>query len=253
MQNGICRLCCQRKDLVEAHIWPKFVYKRYVSDIKEGGVFLDLGKGRRTNKQYKEFWFCETCDNETLAQWEGNASKLCASLDKRPMEPLPYDNGLLPFLVSVSWRTAMLDVQQRGVKGGKHLDAALKHWRQFLRHKKTSVDPYTQHVFVIVPAHPEIELHKAAGGQVFPENGLVLSQIGPLWIVGLYDRRRLPVSDLRIWNQSQIHPSGGNLKAIEAWRVGGNVTLEFAKILSKREALTKKQLLDLFVENPKKR
>lgn len=55
----------------------------------------------------------------------------------------------------------------------------------------------------------------------------VLSQLGPLYFVGLLDRRHLSHDDIKAWSASELHPDGGTIAPIAEWRPGQNVTLAF--------------------------
>ena len=192
METGICRLCGQRKDIVDSHVWPKFAYKRYASDLNKGGAFLDLSKKKLTNAQYTAYWFCEECDNETLSAGETHAGQLCAALDAQPTVARAYDHRLLAFVTSISWRSAMHHVVSGGVRDEGRLREAMRHWQQYLLGRKSRVEPFTQHLLVVYPT--DFDTHKALGGQVFLDKHLLLSQIGPLLIVGLLGHKQLSVA-----------------------------------------------------------
>ena len=127
------------------------------------------------------------------------------------------------------------------------LREAMRHWHQYLLGRKSRVEPFTQHLFVVYPT--DFDTHKALGGQVFLDNHLVLLQIGPLLIVGLLGHKQFSVSNLRIWESSRVRPEGGQVKAVEAWRVGSQITLEFMRLLCKRDFRFKKKVVDLFGPN----
>ena len=66
------------------------------------------------------------------------------------------------------------------------------------------------------------------------EVSLALSQIGPLFIVGLLDHKSLSDTEKAIWNHSKLRITGGAIRPISSWQVGvnvsdgKNVTLRFA-------------------------
>ncbi len=80
---------------------------------------------------------------------------------------------------------------------------------------------------------------------MFIDDGLVLSQIGPLFIVGLLGRSYLSLDEIKVWNRSELLPGGGQVTPIQEWRVGGNITLRFARFLARHEIFVIKGVLDV--------
>src|SRR5262249_47177199 len=116
MPIGNCHLCGQRRELIDSHVWPKFAYKRYAADQSAGGSFVDLGKMRIHNLHEKRPWFCQDCDGVTLSQFEDYAAQFCRAIEARPTDPRPYNDRLLKFAVSISWRTSKLFLEDPGFK-----------------------------------------------------------------------------------------------------------------------------------------
>src|SRR5665213_3487003 len=93
--KGFCRLCGTEAVLVDGHIWPKFIYKQYVSDLAKGGSFITLtGRSRRgpqtSNRQITKDMFCAKCDNETIGTLDQEASILCKRFDANQIDAQPY-------------------------------------------------------------------------------------------------------------------------------------------------------------------
>ena len=251
MAAGICHLCGQRREIVDSHVWPRFAYKRYVSDHKKGGQFIDLQMGNlNAQRQYTQPWFCEHCDRDVLGKNEKFAAELCDKLEKAPTDTHPYDGCLLPFAVSISWRTVKCVCDGKQRSGDELVEVASRRWKDYLRGKERHIGPYTQHLFVVFDR--DASMHKALGGGVFVHERLVLSQIGPLFIIGLLDRSHLSVADLDVWSHSKISDEGGTIKPISAWRVGTEITLECARFLARHDSVVKRRLLEMAVTRSKK-
>jgi hypothetical protein len=238
-----CHLCGQPAELVESHVWPKFAYKRYVSDLSKGGSFLDLRKGAISNAQYKRAWFCPTCDNERLGSVENSAAGFCRTLEAGQSAPVRYDDRFLRFATSVSWRTLKLWMEEQPTRPTESLKRVLRQWKDFLNEKKNDVGPFTQHLFVVFGAL--VDWHKALGGTVFSREQVVLSQVGPLFIAGLLERNHLNASERRSWDHSKIARSGGQFTPVKAWRVPTELTRDFARLLKRHEVTTAQRIINL--------
>lgn len=230
---GKCHLCDKMKELRESHVWPAFAYKRFAADQSKGGRFADLSKQRLSNEQYTLPWFCSDCE-QILSATENYAARLCTRIDNDPTGQHDYDENLLRFATSISWRTLKFYLAaEEGARSTR--EDAYSHWKRYLRGTRTGINPYTQHVYVIV--NNVHGLDKALGGQVFPEQHLVLSQIGPLFIVGLLNPDRFSADDQITWRNSKIRSTGGTISPVKLWKTGEgnpkahNITLAFARLL----------------------
>jgi hypothetical protein len=250
MAVGICQLCGQHTEIINSHIWPRFAYKRYVSDLKKGGQFLDLQTGNtNAQKQYTLPWFCECCDRDVLGKNEKYAAEFCDMLEKRPTETHSYDGRFLSFAVSISWRTVKSCWKARGSNGDGSVHTASQRWKDHLRGKKQNLGPFTQHLFIVFDR--DASLHKGLGGGVFAAERLVLSQIGPLFIIGLLDRKHIPVADLDVWSHSKLSEEGGTVTPISAWRVGTEITMDCARFLARHDAVVKTRMLEMVHQSRK--
>jgi hypothetical protein len=228
--EGTCRLCGETAALLNCHVWPRFAYKDFVSDRTKGGSFIDLKKGIPTNVQEKKPWFCTDCDQRRIGNAETYAAEFCRTLTKAPTSAHKYEGILQTFAVSISLRTAMLYMEGHRLARYSELKAACGVWKEFLLgRRKAGIMPYSQHLFVVFGE--QVGWHRGLGGYPFVEAGLILSQVGPLFIVGLTNRRRHEKSDWRIWRRSEITLAGGSVEPISAWRVGGNITHAFGRVL----------------------
>jgi hypothetical protein len=89
-------------------------------------------------------------------------------------------------------------------------------WRRRLLGKSGGIKSYTQHVFNIID-NP-FGLDKMLGGALPDRSGLVLSQIGPLIMVGLLDPQNLTSEERAVWDNSRVRVSGGIIKPIVDWK-----------------------------------
>lgn len=101
---GKCRLCDEEKSLQESHIIPKFIFK-WLKDTSATGY---LRKSNNINKRVqdglKQPWLCTSCE-QRISKWEKYfADKIFYPL-VTGVEKVGYNQELLKFCVSISWRT----------------------------------------------------------------------------------------------------------------------------------------------------
>ncbi len=185
MPTGICALCKAYRELQLSHIWSSFGYKRYVANQKRGGAFLDLPKQKSHNKQVKDYLLCAECE-QRLSRNETGAAGFLDQVAKSPASAHNYDLSLHDFAVSISWRAALYL--------GADMELACDQWRRYLLGKRGDVGAFTQHAFIAfgqdIPGR-DVEWHKSLGGQVFVKERFVLSRMGPLLIVGHFEKTHL--------------------------------------------------------------
>lgn len=245
MDFGQCRLCGKVKKLVEGHIWPAFAYKQYVS-AKDGGQFTDLGRGCRTNRQYTKHWFCDTCDNKILGGSEGHAARVLRRLDANPESSQTYNDDFIRFATSLTWRVMMVCWEHLEQYQLEALFPACQVWREFLRGKRAGLGRFSQHGFVVYD--PICGMHRMLGGESFRDRDMVLSQVGPLMIVGRLGLSPSRMSDAAIWRRSQIKQGGGLIKSLKEWRVGDSITWDLTSLLLRHERRIKSDGVDLELE-----
>jgi hypothetical protein len=163
------------------------------------------------------------------------------TIESAPDASHDYDANLLHFAVSISWRTTLFHVERNEVRQGpkfvpsEEIRSACRIWRHYLLGKRATVGAFSQHIFLV--HDKEIGRHHVAGGCVYEDRGLVLSQVGPLQIIGLF--RRPDVADHHSWKSSEVSRSGGIIHPVKEWRVGtsrdSTVSLELCKLLCAHE------------------
>jgi hypothetical protein len=183
-----------------------------------------------------------------LGKDEKYVAEFCERLAKAPTDVYDYDRRLSRFAVSISWRTAKFWHERLRHKADERAKKAYKRWKDYLRGRTGQLGQYTQHLFIVFD--PEVPLHKGLGGQVFVEDRVVLSQVGPLFIIGLLDRSQLSGKDIEMWSHSKIYEDGGAIKPVLEWRVGSEVTPDFARFLNWHEMRTKYLISRVAADRP---
>jgi hypothetical protein len=244
MIAGKCHLCDQIRDLRDSHVWPKFAYKRFAADQSKGGRCADLSKQRLSNEQYTRDWFCGECE-QSMAVNEKYAAEFCSRIESDRTSDQSYDGRLLRFATSISWRTLKYHTEEvhRGAIRSRWI--AYDYWKRYLRGTRSGINPCTQHVYVMTDNNSGGEL--AVGGTIYAHQSLILSQIGPLLIVGKLGQQSLSASEERIWQMSKLRGTGGALKVVDLSRTEGiankhEVTREFARIIGGFDAEKRRRI-----------
>jgi hypothetical protein len=147
-----CRLCLQQCKLENSHIVPNFVM-RWLKETSGTG-FLRSGQtpNRRSQDGYKLYWLCPACE-DLFAEWEMEfATKVFHPLTSGKASKFQYQEWLLKFAVSLSWRCLLY---MREVSGLTHFSEALRReaeraltkWSEFLLGRQPHPGKYEQHLW----------------------------------------------------------------------------------------------------------
>ena len=143
LKTGECQLCCEVQELQDSHVWSKFAYKRYAADQSKGGRFADLFKMKLTNEKYTASWFCSDCEQKFGEQAAGT---LCANIERNPNSLQTYDEDILRYITSISWRTLKFFYKDRPNRSIQGQWEGAKQWRRYLCTCADGVKGHTQHV-----------------------------------------------------------------------------------------------------------
>lgn len=229
--KGQCRLCGGYAVLQDSHIFPRFAYKNFVADIAKGGSFTDITSLRRHNKQWTDYWFCQSCE-QRIGDSETYVSEFLREVVRNPEGPHRYERRLLTFATSISLRLAMAAA---GKATKDQVKEPVKRWKQFLLGRSKSVGPFTQHAFIAFGEDApgkDAEWHKSMGFAIPPGEGLIVSRIGPLLQVAFLHNKHLRLAELNTWQVSELSSQGGTLPSIAKNRGEAALTEEFARLLN---------------------
>jgi hypothetical protein len=230
-----CHLCSKKRTLRQSHVWPQFAYKRYVSVPSKSGRFVDVFTMTVQNRQYRRPWLCDDCE-QTLSRSERPIANLCDRIETDPDADQEYDEHMLRFATSVSWRTLKLYYEEKPNAAIEKMWVAAKRWKQYICGSRTGIAPFTQHTYV-VNDNPQ-GFDKMIGGVAVPEQSLVFSQIGPLLVIGLMNPQHLSAREKAIWRPAQITSPTDTIRPLRTWIAGRgdlgnqNITLPFAGLLA---------------------
>ena len=148
--KGICHLCDNSKERAESHVIPSFVYKWIKKSSGSGYLRAGLNPNRRVQDGNKYYWLCGDCEG-LFSKWENRfAKELFHPMVKGEVGKVSYDDWLLKFCVSVSWRVLHLYLVEHNLK---HYSDQMKDnakqthqiWREFLIGARPHPDYCEQH------------------------------------------------------------------------------------------------------------
>ena len=149
--EGQCRLCLKQGKLENSHIIPSFLY-RWLKETSGTG-FLRFGRSpnRRVQDGYKDYWLCPNCE-DLLSKWETEfAEKVFHPLVSGQASTFQYQDWLLKFGVSLSWRVLLYiketaDLSHFPERLRQETDKALARWAAFLLGQESHPAKYEQHM-----------------------------------------------------------------------------------------------------------
>lgn len=135
MQDGICQLCKQPKELLESHIVPRFIYRHFKETSATGYLRHNECINRRVQDGAKRRLLCAECEGN-FNEWETIvANKLYYPLAKGNLISSRYGPWLLKFAVSVSWRVLLwistVPNSRRRIKGNGSYLTPCEHGKTF--------------------------------------------------------------------------------------------------------------------------
>jgi hypothetical protein len=136
MAQGTCLLCGAVAALQDSHVLPAFVFRALKEHSATGHIRSSESPNRRVQDGVTQPWLCVECE-ASFSRWERDFSNNILRPWRDGVVETAYDDWLLKFCVSVSWRVlkyckgrneaaAYTDAQE------KLFDNAERVWREFL-------------------------------------------------------------------------------------------------------------------------
>lgn len=221
MINGNCKLCNKSAPLQESHIIPKFVF-RWMKN-SSGGVPLRFGENpnKRVQDGFKAKWLCLNCE-QLFSKWE---TKFCNEFfhpyNENQSLRFEYQNWLLLFCVSLSWRVLNMYLDHESCDFNKtQMDLALKaneQWKNFLLGKAETPSIFEQHLLPVgiinstmldMPSNMNRYLTRGVdtdfGHSEDGDTNFIYTKIGPVIIVGF-----ISMPARHVWRGAKIKVNRG--------------------------------------------
>ncbi|MFB3889487.1 MAG: hypothetical protein ACE14S_08340 [Candidatus Bathyarchaeia archaeon] len=152
MSKDICALCGLQRELRNSHIIPRFVLKWLKASSATGFLRGAAEPEKRKQDLGAEPLLCEECEQIFSKLESYFARNIFYPFVTKGERVLPYDENLMRFIVSLSWRTLKTGYNEQvshtpWIK--EHLDKAEEIWRNFLLRKFPSSGQYEHHMFFL--------------------------------------------------------------------------------------------------------
>ena len=148
---GICKLCLENKELRESHIIPDFTGKWIKNTSVTGKLRSSDSVNKRIQDLIKVKLLCDDCES-IFQKYEKYFSENIFKPFLNSYTPkFKYDENLIKFIVSLSWRMLVVSMPKVKWKSDEHKAAAEKSekvWRDFL-YKNKDIGNYEQHLFLL--------------------------------------------------------------------------------------------------------
>lgn len=217
---GQCKLCQAQGDLQLSHIVPSFVFKWLK---KDGYIRHAENIDRRIQDGEKDYLLCVLCE-QRLNAWETQfANNVFHPINANEKHVARYDDWLLKFCVSISWRTLTHVIYKTRLS---HLstsqieqsEKALATWRQVMLDELRHPGKYEQHLIPLSTIEStgsfnfppninrylirNVELDVGAG----TKSAFVYSKLGRFAIFGFID-----VLSPKEWSGTKVHVRHGTI------------------------------------------
>ena len=151
-----CALCQRQAQLARSHILPAFAFRW----VKETSVTPYLRASNAPNRRVQDGstmpLLCNDCEG-LISDYEGAfAKKVFRPFHNNSSISVPYEDWLLRFCVSVSWRVLAAAMKNVATARPPHFPThepqirlALDRWRRFLLGSETTIAPFDQHLLLL--------------------------------------------------------------------------------------------------------
>lgn len=175
-QLGQCALCRQKKELQLSHIVPHFVGRKLIKTAP-GNIRSTNEPNKIAQDIEKHFMLCHECEELFSAKERWFASNIFNPRQDRNEGLFNYDDNLTYFIISLSWRSLYLDLEE--FVTDKNFDKEIllillraeQIMREYLLGKRQDIELIQNHIFFLdriksaknidVSQHPSVAMHRS--------------------------------------------------------------------------------------------
>lgn len=149
-----CRLCKNTMPLVVSHLLPSFVGRWLKGTSSTGFLRKASSPNKRTQDLEKRRLLCTDCEQRLSRSESLFAGKMFHPYVNRALREFDYGPWLLEFSVSLSWRTAITNLDASDAPPLRQdlrddVIEACGVWADFLLRRRTNIEPYEQHLLLL--------------------------------------------------------------------------------------------------------
>ncbi len=151
MPKGQCLLCAAESELQLSHVLPAFVFRWMRESSGNGHMRSGSSPNQRVQDGVKRHWLCTSCEGLLSCSETAFATKLFYPYTSGESTRIIYDERLLRFCVSVSWRVLQFHKEETSLKGYEpdaiaHIAEVESTWKEFLLGRQPHPGPFEQHL-----------------------------------------------------------------------------------------------------------
>lgn len=161
LASNTCALCLKNSELRQSHILPAFSGRSVKRTSAIPSFRSSQDPTRSVQDTLKIKMLCEGCERLFSRHETQFAKRVFHPLREDCTQRLQYEEWLLQFCVSLSWRVLTYAVGQGSLRecgdarGVDRVQAALDTWRRFLLGRAPNVGEFTQHTVCFQPIRRE--------------------------------------------------------------------------------------------------
>lgn len=155
MPNENCKLCGASSELQLSHVVPAFAFRWLRATSGNGHLRTALEPNRRIQDGPQLPWLCASCEGVFSRSETAFATKLFHPYNEDPNKRYPYQDWLLHFCCSVSWRTLHYYLEHPkarmdwGPEAMSIVAEAELAWRRFLLGEILHPGRFRQHLLAV--------------------------------------------------------------------------------------------------------
>ena len=175
-QMGQCALCRQNKELQLSHIVPRFVGRRLIKSAP-GNIRITNEPNKVAQDIEKHYLLCHDCEELFSAKERWFANTIFNPYQDHNKTVFDYNGNLTYFIISLSWRSLYLDLEEYACDPEFNQDVLMilfraeQTMRDYLLGKRQDIDTIENHIFFFdriqsvqnlnASKHPSIAMHRS--------------------------------------------------------------------------------------------
>lgn len=151
-QIGQCALCRQNKELQLSHIVPNFVGRKLKS-TSPGNIRITNEPNKVAQDIEKHFMLCHDCEELFSERERWFANHIFNPYQDKKETTFDYDESMAYFIVSLSWRSLYLDLEEFSANPNFDKDVLMTLlrsegiMRDYLMGKRTDIETIENHIY----------------------------------------------------------------------------------------------------------